>query len=218
MRKLGFDKDTIADMLGQETAGIAEWYAREAELEKKLAGGRRGEGKNVVRETTAKRRFARSLAAVKDWCRTNRHRPPREQRVRLSAVLIGHYAYYGITGNIRRLQAYRYQVGRIWHKWPERQTRGRLLGWEFPHGMNGRPHPLRWSLRARSAPCARLRPSGCFPRAFRFIDGSDGELAFVRKSDLDVSGKNQFWSGVMSSRNTRRHGRAPGLSALLRIL
>ncbi len=38
MRELGFDKDTIADMLGQETAGMAEWYARDAQLEKKLAG------------------------------------------------------------------------------------------------------------------------------------------------------------------------------------
>jgi integrase len=38
MREAGFDKDTIADMLGQETAGMAEWYARDAQLEKKLAG------------------------------------------------------------------------------------------------------------------------------------------------------------------------------------
>jgi transposase len=35
---------------------------------------------------------------------------PREQRARLSAVLVGHYAYYGITGNIRRLRQYRHQV------------------------------------------------------------------------------------------------------------
>jgi hypothetical protein len=38
MRELGFDKDTIADMLGQETAGMAEWYARDAQLERKLTG------------------------------------------------------------------------------------------------------------------------------------------------------------------------------------
>jgi hypothetical protein len=35
MRELGFDKDTIADMLGQEDAGMAEWYARDADLERK---------------------------------------------------------------------------------------------------------------------------------------------------------------------------------------
>jgi integrase len=38
MREVGFDKDTIADMLGQETAGMAEWYARDAVLDRKLAG------------------------------------------------------------------------------------------------------------------------------------------------------------------------------------
>src|SRR5258705_9217847 len=79
--------------------------------------GKSRKGKNVVRQTTAKSRFARSLAAVKDWCRTNRHRPAREQHAWLSAVINGHYAYYGITGNHRRLQEYRHQVVKIWRKW-----------------------------------------------------------------------------------------------------
>jgi integrase len=38
MRELGFDLQTIADMLGQEQAGMAGWYSRDAELEGKLAG------------------------------------------------------------------------------------------------------------------------------------------------------------------------------------
>jgi integrase len=38
LRELGFDKDTIADMLGQQDAGMAEWYARDADLERKLDG------------------------------------------------------------------------------------------------------------------------------------------------------------------------------------
>ena len=94
-----------------------------------------------MRQTTAKSRFARSLAAVKDWCRTNRHRPAHEQRARLSAVLVGHYAYYGITGNIRRLQGYRCQVVRIWHKWLELRTRGKLLTWAAFNAFLAR-HPL----------------------------------------------------------------------------
>jgi RNA-directed DNA polymerase len=98
-------------------------------------------GKDVVRKTTAKSRFARSLAAVKNWCRTNRHRPAREQRAWLSAALNGHYAYYGITGNIRRLQEYRHQVVRIWHKWLERRTRGRPFLWDRFNAFLDR-HPL----------------------------------------------------------------------------
>src|SRR6185437_16189670 len=38
MRELGFDLQTIADMLGQEQAGMAGWYSRDAELEGKIAG------------------------------------------------------------------------------------------------------------------------------------------------------------------------------------
>jgi group II intron reverse transcriptase/maturase len=104
--------------------------------------GKSQKGNDVVRQTTAKSRFARSLAAVKDWCRTNRHRPVPEQRARLSAALNGHYAYYGITGNIRRLQEYLYQVRRIWYKWLKRRTRGsRSLTWARFSALLDR-HPL----------------------------------------------------------------------------
>jgi RNA-directed DNA polymerase len=104
--------------------------------------GKSRKRKDVVRQTTAKSRFARSLAAVKDWCRTNRHRPAREQRAWLSTMLNGHYAYYGITGNFRRLQEYRYQVERIWRKWLSRRTRGRLLLWDSFHALlNRQPLP-----------------------------------------------------------------------------
>src|SRR6267154_5453670 len=74
-------------------------------------------GKNVVRQTTAKSRLARALVAIKDWCRTNRHWPVLVQHAKLSAKLRGHYAYYGITGNIRQLDQYRQQVTKTWRKW-----------------------------------------------------------------------------------------------------
>ncbi|HVL71231.1 MAG TPA: tyrosine-type recombinase/integrase, partial [Beijerinckiaceae bacterium] len=38
MRELGYDKDTIADMLGQATPGMAAHYSREADLAPKLRG------------------------------------------------------------------------------------------------------------------------------------------------------------------------------------
>jgi hypothetical protein len=75
--------------------------------------GKSRKGKDVVRQTTAKSRFARSLSTATEWCRTNRHRPVSEQRAWLSAALRGHYAYYGITGNYRLLQDYRYQVAKM---------------------------------------------------------------------------------------------------------
>ena len=35
--------------------------------------GKSRAGKNVVRQVTAKNRYARALAAVTEWCRSNRH-------------------------------------------------------------------------------------------------------------------------------------------------
>jgi RNA-directed DNA polymerase len=78
--------------------------------------GRSRRGRNMVRQITAKGRFARAVAAANDWCRKNRHRPIRDQHRHLSAMLRGHYAYYGIGGNVRRLRWYARQVVRGWQK------------------------------------------------------------------------------------------------------
>src|SRR6202035_3132252 len=61
-------------------------------------------------EVEAKNRYARALAAVTDWCRHNRHQPIPDQHAHLTAMMRGHYAYYGITGNFRRLRWYADQV------------------------------------------------------------------------------------------------------------
>jgi RNA-directed DNA polymerase len=87
-------------------------------------------GKNVVRQRTARSRLARALVAINDWCRTNRHQPIPYQRDRLAAKLVGHYAYYGITGNSRQLHRYHRQVTRTWRKWLERRTSSKRLPWE----------------------------------------------------------------------------------------
>jgi RNA-directed DNA polymerase len=98
-------------------------------------------GKNVVRQLTAKSRFARALVAINDWCRTNRHRLVSWQHARLSAKLKGHYAYYGITGNARRLQRFGHYVPRLWRKWLARRTRTKRLTWACFAAFLAR-HPL----------------------------------------------------------------------------
>jgi len=98
-------------------------------------------GKNVVRQRTAKSRLARALVAVNDWCRKNRHQPVADQQAKLSAKLVGHYAYYGITGNIEHLGRYFKQVTRAWKKWLERRTRGQPLTWAVFSALLER-HPL----------------------------------------------------------------------------
>jgi RNA-directed DNA polymerase len=90
--------------------------------------GKSRKGKNVVRQVTAKQRYARALAAVTKWCRKNRHHPIPKQQAHLTAMMRGHYAYYGISGNFRRLSWYAHQVARIWQKWLSR--RGSRFPWD----------------------------------------------------------------------------------------
>jgi group II intron reverse transcriptase/maturase len=98
-------------------------------------------GYKVVRQVTAKGRFARSVAAVTDWCRRNRHKPMGEQHARLSAMMRGHFAYYGITGNSRRLNWYARQVRRTWRKWLSRRGSKGAFRWSRLSEILKR-HPL----------------------------------------------------------------------------
>jgi RNA-directed DNA polymerase len=98
-------------------------------------------GKNVVRQITAKDRYARALASVTDWCRRNLHRSFREQHAHLSRMIRGHCAYYGITGNSRRIRWYHNRVVRIWKKWLDRRGRHCNLPWPRFRAMLSR-YPL----------------------------------------------------------------------------
>jgi len=53
----------------------------------------------------------------------------------------GHYGYYGISGNFRRLRWYANKVARIWQKWLSRRDRGNGLNWGRFNELLKR-HPL----------------------------------------------------------------------------
>jgi len=91
--------------------------------------GKTRRGGKAVRQVTAKNRYARALAAVTDWCRTNRHRPIKDQHAHLSVMMRGHYAYYGVSGNYRRLSWYANEVASIWKKWLSRRDRRKRFLW-----------------------------------------------------------------------------------------
>jgi RNA-directed DNA polymerase len=95
----------------------------------------------MVRQVTAKGRFARAVAAVNDWCRKSRHRPIRDQHHHLSAMIRGHYAYYGVGGNGRRLGWFAHLVVRIWQKWLARRDRQGVFHWDCLNEILKR-HPL----------------------------------------------------------------------------
>ena len=103
--------------------------------------GRSRKGKDMVRQITAKSRFARALATVSDWCRNHRHLPLRAQHRHLSSIMRGHFAYYGVGGNIRRLRGYAHQAVRIWKKWLSRRDRQSVVPWTRLNEILNR-HPL----------------------------------------------------------------------------
>jgi RNA-directed DNA polymerase len=92
--------------------------------------GKTRKGNSAVRQLTAKDRLARSLKAINQRCKRMRHWPIRAQYQRLCQVLNGHYGYFGITGNIKRLVLLHHQVGRLWHKWLSRRSSKSYVLWE----------------------------------------------------------------------------------------
>lgn len=86
-------------------------------------------GRPCVRRRTRCARLTRALDGVRAYCRENRTQPVRVQRDGLRARMLGHYAYYGITGNMRQLANYAHAVERIWHYWLNRRSSRRDLPW-----------------------------------------------------------------------------------------
>jgi len=91
--------------------------------------GRSRRGYWVVKRKTAQGRLSRALKTIAQWCRLNRHQPLETQHKTLSQKLLGHFAYYGITGNGLSLQWFRDGVTRNWRKWLARRRRRGFLSW-----------------------------------------------------------------------------------------
>ena len=91
--------------------------------------GRSKKGRWVVQRKTASDRFTRSLREIGHWCRAHRHWPVADQQAALSRKLQGHYAYYGITGNMPALARFHFEVRRVWRKWLIRRSRRTRIPW-----------------------------------------------------------------------------------------
>jgi hypothetical protein len=71
-----------------------------------------------------------ALCQINQWCKRHRHGPIAKQHQALARKLSGHYAYYGLTGNFRRLDFYRDRVGWTWRKWLDRRSYEAAMTWE----------------------------------------------------------------------------------------
>jgi group II intron reverse transcriptase/maturase len=77
---------------------------------------RNRQGNFKVGRKTEKSRLRHSLAHLEELMREIRHEPVKDQVTRLNHVLRGHYAYYGVAGNLQSLRKVYRAVERYWHK------------------------------------------------------------------------------------------------------
>ena len=72
----------------------------------------------------------RAIKSIYDWCRSHRHLSIQDQHKALARRLRGHYNYFGVSGNSRRLQHFTEAVRRIWLKWLQRRSQRHRLNWQ----------------------------------------------------------------------------------------
>jgi group II intron reverse transcriptase/maturase len=92
--------------------------------------GKSRAGRWVIRRKTMRKRLTRSLQAISQWGRKNRHEPLRAQVEQLGRKLKGHFGYYGLTGNLVSLQRFRWEAIKIWRKWLARRGDPKGMTWE----------------------------------------------------------------------------------------
>ena len=103
--------------------------------------GKTRNDKWAVKRKTMKSRLARSVQNIRQWCRENMHKPVREQWEKLKVKVNGHYAYYGITGNILSLGKFLRMVHRQWKYGLSRRNRENSMTWK-KYSLLSKRYPL----------------------------------------------------------------------------
>jgi RNA-directed DNA polymerase len=92
--------------------------------------GKSSKGKFMVLRLTSAKRLRAKLHAVKDELRRRMHRPIAEQGQYLRAVVAGHARYFAVPCNGARVQVFRFQVARLWHRTLCRRSQAKHLSWK----------------------------------------------------------------------------------------
>lgn len=92
---------------------------------------------------TRKAKVQKFLHGLSEWCRRHRHLPLKDQHAALSSRLRGHFRYFGVNGNIRRLQTVLHRSKRLWLlRLRRRSQRGNRLTWKrFDAYLKAHPLP-----------------------------------------------------------------------------
>jgi len=100
-------------------------------------------GKFKVGRKTASKKYRQKLRSMNVWLKNVRNQLPlQEWWLVLEQKLLGHYHYYGMSGNMRSLRAYRTQSIRLAYKWVNRRSQKRSYNWkQFNNWLKYNPLP-----------------------------------------------------------------------------
>ena len=100
-------------------------------------------GRLIPGQLTAKDRMARAKKAINQQCRVMRHWSVRDQHQKLCRMLKGHFAYFGISGNSKRIGGLRFHAAHCWRKWLSRRSSKSRIPWSaFTEILKRFPLPL----------------------------------------------------------------------------
>lgn len=87
-------------------------------------------GNHNLKRKTSSKKLSASLQRMDEWIKINRHVQIKELISMLNQKLRGHYGYYGITFNSRRVRSYYEQTKRKLHEWLNRRG-GKRTAWNW---------------------------------------------------------------------------------------
>lgn len=86
-------------------------------------------GKKIIKWKTSSKSLRKSIKAIHEWCKFNRHVPIVVQHRKLCQKLKGHYGYFGVRNNYHSINAYYKETILAWHRWLSRRSQKGYINW-----------------------------------------------------------------------------------------
>ena len=87
-------------------------------------------GRYRVKRRTSKKKFSAKLKIFAEWLHKNMHGDVRDLIKQINVKLVGHFRYYGVTDNYRRIKAFRYFVTRELFRVLNRRNQKGSFNWD----------------------------------------------------------------------------------------
>jgi len=92
--------------------------------------GNSRKGMPILKRKTSSRKFRAAVRRMDDWIRDNRHKKVGDVIKQLNQKLRGHYGYYGVTFNSKKVNDFYEQAKRRLQFWLNRRGGKRVWNWE----------------------------------------------------------------------------------------